>query len=56
MRFLLCPFLYIYAHIEKNKDYLFAPKLLQLLMECDKMRTNNVSFYNCLNYIVLSFN
>ncbi|EEW51708.1 DNA polymerase III subunit delta [Lactobacillus iners] len=42
--------------IEKNKDYLFAPKLLQLLMECDKMRTNNVSFYNCLNYIVLSFN
>lgn len=38
-----------YIDLEKNAQ------LLQLLMDCDKMRASNVNFHNCLDYLVLKF-
>lgn len=38
-----------YEDLEKNAQ------LLQLLIDCDKMRASNVSFHNCLDYLVLKF-
>ncbi|MBP2058531.1 DNA polymerase-3 subunit delta' [Lactobacillus colini] len=38
-----------YINLEKNAQ------LLQLLMDCDKMRASNVNFHNCLDYLVLKF-
>lgn len=38
-----------YVDLEKNAQ------LLQLLMDCDKMKASNVNFHNCLDYLVLKF-
>lgn len=40
-------------HDEKNQIQL--AKLLQLLLDCDKMVASNVSFRSCLDYIILNY-
>ena len=42
-------------NINKYIDFEKNAQLLQLLMDCDKMRANNVNFHNCLDYLVLKF-
>lgn len=41
--------------INRKQDLLEVTRLLDLLMKCDQMRSSNVSFINCLDYLVLNF-
>ncbi len=41
--------------LEAGQKLRESASLLELLMTCDKMRVSNVSFYNTLDYLVLSF-
>ena len=43
------------AELQKDTTRLAATKLLDLLMQCDQMRASNVSFRNCLDYLVLKY-
>lgn len=41
--------------LHANKNVAQAGYLLEQLITCDKMRASNVSFLNCLNYLILNF-
>lgn len=41
--------------LEQATNEISSAKVLDLLMTCDKMRISNVSFRNCLDYLVLNY-
>ncbi|CCI81154.1 DNA polymerase III subunit delta [Lactobacillus hominis] len=41
--------------LDQHNNVQQVSHLLDLLIQCDKMQTSNVSFINCLDYLVLNF-
>lgn len=43
------------TELQEKVNKLAANKILDLLLTCDKMRASNVSFRNCLDYLILNY-
>ena len=43
------------TELQEDVNKLSATKILNLLITCDKMRASNVSFRNCLDYLILNY-